>query len=38
MGFLDYDVEIHKIHLFDQRDLGHSTPTTDAPCEPEDTS
>ena len=37
MGFLDYDVEICKIIVRPTRS-SHSTPTTDAPCEPEDTS
>jgi hypothetical protein len=30
MGFLDYDVEIHKIICLDQRDLSHSAATTEA--------
>jgi hypothetical protein len=36
MGFLDYDVEIRKIIC--STNASHSTPTTDAPYGPEDTS
>jgi hypothetical protein len=37
MGFPDYDVEIRKI-IGSADASSHPTPTTDAPCEPEDTS